>query len=130
MAYFANLICSENATTKGDDLIIEQPLVSLVLDTFPNNYSFFVGFSLVQINKTITQQDYVMLSLFDQEDDEIFSTGKINIPLPDDLDEPLDNFTANVSFNNIKFHAPGLYKMTASSSLADAKTTYFTVRED
>ncbi|HBI2078009.1 TPA: hypothetical protein I0H43_RS14135 [Enterococcus faecalis] len=130
MVKIANLVCSESTNAKPDGLILENPVAKIMLDSLPNNYSFFVTFSIVDLCGDVTTDDYVHISLKSSQEIEIFNS-KVQLPTPEDLDVPLDNnLTGNFLLNNIKFSSTGLYTLEVSSNLCESARTYFYVEKN
>ncbi|WP_429969110.1 hypothetical protein [Enterococcus sp. AZ136] len=127
MPYIANLICSEGAEHNELGLVLKQPITRVFLTNFPNNYTFFVSFSIVNVDRDIQENDYVSIYLFNDQMESIFETDKLPIPLPEDNEESLDNFTASLLLSNVQFKNEGLYQVRVDSNLADSSSTYFTV---
>lgn len=129
MPYIANLICSESAENNELGLVLKQPITRVLLTNFPNNYTFFVSFSIVNIDRDIQEDDYVAISIYliNDQMESIFETEKLSIPLPEDNEESLNNFTASLFLSNVQFANEGLYEVRVDSNLADSSSTYFTV---
>lgn len=129
MPYIANLICSESAENNELGLVLKQPITRVLLTNFPNNYTFFVSFSIVNIDRDIQEDDYVAISIYliNDQMESIFETEKLSIPLPEDNEESSNNFTASLFLSNVQFANEGLYEVRVDSNLADSSSTYFTV---
>ncbi|MCB8503836.1 hypothetical protein [Enterococcus faecalis] len=129
MAKFSNLICAEKTDTSSGDIVIEKPVTTIIMDILPNNYSFFVSFSIVDIQGELTNESYINVSLT-PEGEEPIATIEMGMPRPYDSenDEIVDSLTGNLMLNNVKFNSPGLYTLTISSDLCESASTYFSVR--
>lgn len=129
MAKISNLICAEKIKPLSGSLIIENPVTIINMDILPNNYSFFVSFSIVNIQGEINPENYINI-LLETENGESVLDIRNEVPDPSDSkkDEMVDSLTCSLSLNNVKFNEEGLYTLKVSSDLCDTVSTYFSLR--
>lgn len=126
MTKLANLVCVENIDITGKTTILHNPITVIELVVLPNNYTFYVNFSVVNIDKKLTKEDYVQVKFRDGNKEILMDTGKIEFPEPEEED-PI-SMTANIEFKNLTFSSEGLVEVELSSNLADSISTYFSVK--
>lgn len=129
MTKISNFICIKELTNgENEEIVLREPMTNLVLDVLPNNFSFFVLFSIIDIDWDIEKSHYLELSLINSEGKALFDSNKIEIPLNNSERHDVDNLTANFSLNNVKFISEGLHKVELHIDDMEAET-YFVVKK-
>ncbi|GBD74008.1 hypothetical protein TEHN7126_2113 [Tetragenococcus halophilus subsp. halophilus] len=131
MTKIANFICIEDfKNDENGNLNLIEPLVNVVLKNLPNNYSFGVVFSLLDISLDMKKEHSLKLELSGPEGKKLYSSGNVKVPLKDDNEENIDNLTANFKLGNVEFNEEGLHtvKITIDDEEELSESTYFVVK--
>lgn len=100
----------KNANDTLSGLSAEGLLPLIVMDNFPNMYSFSIVFSICEINANDNNKLRVT---FGKEDKILADTGEIFVPANEDMAKfPIEFQGLNFSLDlkNLKFEEEGLYK--------------------
>lgn len=130
MVKISNFICVQevNNNEKTDDVILRKPISTLFLENLPNNFSFFVFFSIVDIDWNLGERHLLGLSVMDPEGNCVFEINNVQIPLETPSGEKLHDLSANFAINNVRFGMEGLHEIKLTVDNAISKT-YFAVRK-
>lgn len=121
------IIANGTYNNPNNQLVIDNPLPMIGLETFPNNYSFSIAFSLIELYDS---RDY-NLNIFIGNDNGVkIVEANINLIHEYDRAQANDIYVSDINLNNVRFPSPGLYHLKLTLDAADDPfTIYFLVRE-
>lgn len=122
MARVAWIILSEE-NTGGNELIIHNPITSIILGSINEKFSFMLTFSLMELTKTDNYK-------IDIEIGEV--GGNILINMSSDLGfqykKPFDIFTNEISIQDFTFSNEGIHYVRLTIDKEHTQEIYFKVR--
>lgn len=116
-------LISENVMVDNDGKpLIVGPLNSITLPTFPNNYTFFVNFSVVNLEHETDHK--ISICVGELETNKIISDGWLSFstekPLPE-FNGRLGTFMQNIQLANVKFESYGIHFIDIYTNTSEKK---------
>lgn len=112
---------------QDNSMVIENPLSIIKLESIPSLFTFYLAFSVIEMNET---REYVMNVEVGKEDGEKIVDVSLNIDHVYDENNPLDVFMSDATLSNVRFAEEGVYyaKINVDNS-SNPHIIYFIVRK-
>ncbi|MFA7745093.1 DUF6941 family protein [Salinicoccus roseus] len=121
------VISSGTFNNPNNQMVIDNPLPLIKLDNFPNNFSFSLAFSIIELNES---REYKLKIVIGNDSGDELLSGDLNINHEFDKTNINDVFVSDINVSNLKFPKPGLHhvELTLDDS-KDQFRIYFLVRK-
>lgn len=112
---------------QNNSMVIENPLSVIELESVPSLFTFYLAFSVIEMNET---KEYLMDVEIGKEDGEKVVNVSLKIDHVFDENNPLDVFMSDATLSNVRFAEEGIYyaKINVDNS-SNPHTIYFIVRK-
>lgn len=130
MAKIANFICvTDIGKNENGDTLLLEPLTTFGLENLPNNFSFAVFFSIVDVHWTEDDKHLMDLEIKSPDGNKPIDVKGIEIPITNEEGKLIADISASFSLKNTKFTSTGLHEMKLTINDGEIEaSTYFVVQ--